>query len=194
MCAARLLLLGALAMLALPGAARAASWTVADGSAIGFTATQQGRPVDGRFERFVATIEFDPDDLTHSRIEVEIDTASIATGHKDRDAALRSDSFFDVGRWPSARFASGAIVHDQGDRYEARGELTIRDVTRRVVLPFELTIAPQPGAAGALQAKASGELTIARLDYGVGQGDFASTGTVGDEVVIRIAITATRPR
>ena len=63
-----------------------------------------------------------------------------------------------------------------------------------MVLPFELTIGPQPDEAGKLQAKASGELAIARLDYGVGQGDFASTKTVGDEVVIRIAITATRPR
>jgi polyisoprenoid-binding protein YceI len=76
----------------------------------------------------------------------------------------------------------------------AQGALTIRDVTREVALPFELTIGPHPDAAGQLQARASGELAIARLDYGVGQGDFASTRTVGDEVVIRIAIDATRPR
>ena len=61
------------------------------------------------------------------------------------------------------------------------------------MLPFELTIAADPAAAGRLLATAEGELTISRLDYGVGQGDWASTRTVGEEVVIRIEIRATRP-
>lgn len=190
----RPLLLVALALALLARPAHSQSWTVEDGSAIGFTATQQGRPVEGRFERFSALIALDPDALADSRIEVEIEVASIATGHKDRDAALRSASFFEVERWPSARFASEEIVHEQGERYAAHGALTIRDVTKDVTLPFELTIGPYPDAADQLQATARGELSIARLDYGVGQGDFASTRTVGDEVVIRIAINATRPR
>jgi polyisoprenoid-binding protein YceI len=178
----------------LGGSPLAASWIVEDGSAIGFTATQQGSPVDGRFERFSATIAVAPDDLAASRVAVVIDTASIATGHKDRDALLRSASFFEVERWPEARFTSGAFAHTDGDRYHAQGVLTMRDVTRDVVLPFELTIGPDPAAADRLQAEASGALTIKRLDYGLGRGDFASTRTVGDEVVIRIRIVASRPR
>lgn len=184
----------ALAPVLLAATAPVSSWTLEDNSAIGFTATQQGRPVDGHFERFSADIVFDLDDLADSRVDVVIDAASIATGHKDRDATLRSAAFFDVERWPEARFTSRAFVHQQGDRYEAHGQLTMRAVTRDVVLPFELTIGTHPEADGALQAKASGELTVKRLDYGVGQGDFASTATVGDEVVIRIAIVARRPR
>jgi len=187
-----LLALLALALIARPALGQ--SWTVEDGSMIGFTATQQGRPVEGRFERFTAEIALDPEALAGSRIDVVIDTGSIATGHKDRDAALRSASFFEVERWPRARFTSDDIVHERGDRYLARGELTIRDVAKEVALPFELTIGPDPDAADRLRAEAQGELSIARLDYGVGQGDFASTQTVGDEVVIRIAIRATRPR
>jgi polyisoprenoid-binding protein YceI len=183
-----------LAVVLLAGGARAQEWTLEDGSAIGFTATQQGSPVDGRFERFSATIAFVPDDLAASRVAVVIDTASIATGHKDRDALLRSASFFEVERWPEARFASHAFAHTDGDRYQAQGELTMRDVTRDVVLPFELTIGPDPAAADRLQAEARGALTIRRLDYGLGQGDFASTRTAGDEVVIRIRIVASRPR
>jgi polyisoprenoid-binding protein YceI len=187
-----LLALLALALLAHP--AHGQSWSIEDASTIGFTATQQGQPVDGRFERFTAEIVLDPAALEGSRIDVVIDTGSIATGHKDRDAALRSASLFEVERWPTARFTSEEIVHEQGDRYLARGQLTIRDVTREVTLPFELTIGPDPDAADRLRAQAQGELSIARLEYGVGQGDFASTRTVGDEVVIRIAIDATRPR
>jgi polyisoprenoid-binding protein YceI len=169
-------------------AARAAdTWTVEDGSAIKFTALQEGAPVEGSFQAFAAEIVFDPDDLGASRVAVEIDTASVATGHKDRDTTLRSSSFFDVKTWPSAAFISDRLVHQGDDRYEAHGQLTIRDVTRDVVLPFELTI-DQNG--GRRVANASGELTISRLDYGLGQGDFASTKTVGADVVIHIEIIA----
>jgi polyisoprenoid-binding protein YceI len=183
-----------LVALLLPTGALAQGWSLAPGSAIGFVAYQQGRPVQGGFERFSAAIELDPKDLAGSRIEVTIDVASITTGHKDRDAMLRSSSFFDVARWPSARFVSREVVHREGERYAARGELSIRDVTREAVLPFTLAIGADPEAADRLRAQAAGELAISRLDYGVGQGEFASTGTVGEEVVIRIAIVATRPR
>jgi polyisoprenoid-binding protein YceI len=188
-------LLAGLAVLWLIGdGALAKTWQVEDGSRIGFTALQQGSPVDGGFEHFTAAIDFDPKDLGHSRVDVEIDTGSITTGHKDRDTALRSAAFFDVGKWPTARFTSTKLTHRSGDAYEAHGKLTIRDVTRDVVLPFQLTIGDAPAAPGKLLAEAKGELTISRLDYGVGQGDWASTNTVGEAVVIRIEIKAERPR
>jgi polyisoprenoid-binding protein YceI len=177
-------------LLAAPAQA-APTWTIEDGSAIRFTAYQEGAPVDGSFGDFTAEIVFDPNDLAASRVTVGIDTASVATGHKDRDTALRSSSFLDVARWPSAGFISERLSHEGGDRYEARGRLTIRDVTREVVLPFQLSL-QQEGERR--RADAQGELTISRLDYGVGQGEWASTGTVGEEVVIRLEIIASAPR
>jgi polyisoprenoid-binding protein YceI len=186
----------ALAMLGLilPGPVLAASWTIEDGSAIRFEAYQQGAPVQGSFERFTAQIVFDPDDLANSRIEVEIDTASVSTGHKDRDTALRAPPLLDVERWPTARFASARIEHLGGETYQARGELTIRDVRKDVALPFTLRIADHPDNPDLLQADAAGELTISRLDFGVGQGEWASTATVGKKVVIAIAIVAAARR
>jgi polyisoprenoid-binding protein YceI len=174
-----------------PPTLAAATWTIEDGSAIRFTAYQEGAPVDGSFQEFTADIVFDPKDLAASRLAVEIDTGSVATGHKDRDTTLRSSSLFDVKTWPSAEFVSDQLLHQGGGRYEAHGRLTIRDVTRDVVLPFELTIAENGSRR---LANAAGELTISRLDYGVGQGEWASTRTVGDDVVIRIEIAASAPR
>lgn len=171
-------------------AGAAETWTVEDDSTIEFTAYQEGAPVEGRFGDFTAEVVFAPGDLAASRVEVEIATASVATGHKDRDTTLRSSSFFDVKTWPSAAFVSDRLVHQGGDRYEAHGQLTIRDVARDVVLPFELTIEENGGGK---VANAIGELTISRLDYGVGQGEWASTRTVGEDVVIRIAIVASAP-
>lgn len=180
----------------LPGEvnAQARDWTLEDGSAIRFTAFQQGAPVEGRFERFTAEIIFDHGDLQGSRIEVEIDAASVATGHRDRDTTLRAPDLFDVERWPSARFASDRLAHLGGAAYEAQGQLTIRDVQKDIVLPFELTIADHPADPGLLLARVRGGLTISRLDYGVGQGDWASTAMVGEDVEIEIEIVATRER
>lgn len=153
--------------------------------------TSAGQPVQGGFEDFAAEIAFDPEDLAASRIVVEIDTTSITTGHGDRDATLRSSQFFATDQWPSARFESEELVRRDGDAYEARGSLTIRDLTRDVVLPFELAIRED---GGGLAARAEGELTISRLEFGIGQGEWASTETVGEDVTIHIAIDATRPR
>ncbi len=183
-----------LSVVLVPGASAAEPWTVAASSRIGFTAFQKDQPVEGSFETFTAEVAFDPDDLEASRVEVAIDAASITTGHKDRDATLRSASFFDVAQWPTAHFVADRLQHQSGTAYQAAGQLTIRDVTQDVVLPFEVTIAEDPDDADRLLATATGELTISRLDYGVGQGDWASTSTVGADVIIRIEIEATRPR
>ena len=67
-------------------------------------------------------------------------------------------------------------------------------MTKDVLLPFTLAIGDDPGTPGRLLATAKGELTISRLAYGVGQGEWASTKTVGDQVVIAFEIRASRPR
>lgn len=180
--------------LAFPTTVEAADWVVEEGSSVGFEAYLQGAPVPGRFERFEALIAFDPDDLAGSQIEVVIDTTSVATGHRDRDTALRSPGLLDVEQWPTAGFVSDRIEHLGGDDYRAHGRLTIRDVEKDVTLPFELAITDQPSDPGSQQADARGELTISRLDFGVGQGEWASTAMVGEEVAIAIAIRATAQR
>ncbi len=187
------------AMLTIGGAATAMAsadnvWTVEDGSSLGFSAKQQDVPVPGSFEVFDAEILFDPDDLESSRLKIDIDVTSITTGHAGRDATLNSPSFFDSAQWPRAIFESTELVRTGDGQYEALGMLTIRDVTREVTLPFTLEIEDDPDDPTRQLARARGELVISRLDYGVGQGDWASTVTVADEVVIAIDITASKPK
>ena len=173
--------------------APADAWIVEEGSALGFIALQQGAEVRGSFDAFEAVIVFDVDDLENSRIDVDIDITSINTGQSSRDETLNSVSFFETATWPKAAFKSGQITALAEGRYEASGTLTIRDVTKDVILPFTLNIKEAPDDPKTLQAEAIGELPILRLDYGVGQGDWASTGTVADEVVITIDIKASKP-
>jgi len=143
----------------------------------------------GNFDAFDAEIVFDPDDLDNSRIGVDI----VTTGHSDRDKTLNSPSFFDTATWPAAAFKSETITATGEGRYDAAGTLTIRDVTKDVVLSFTLDIQADPDEPPRERAEAKGELPILRLDFGVGQGDWTSTTTVADEVVITIDIKASKP-
>ena len=192
----KLRVLAAIAALVLTGgsaSAEAPAWSVQDGSRVGFIATQGGAPVEGVFESFDAEIRFDPQALDQSRVAVTIDIGSVNSESKDRDDTIRSASLFDVATWPNARFeAEGFTQNGDGD-FEASGRLTMRDVTKDVVLPFKLEVAPDPDQPGQLRAVAKGELKVQRLDYGIGQGLWEDTSVVGNEVVIFIDIQATRP-
>ncbi len=177
-----------------PSADTGVAWDVEEGSSLGFIARQQGSPVQGSFAAFDAEILFDPDDLENSRFHVDIDATSLATGHNDRNQMLNSPSFFDTKQWPAAVFRSTGISALGDDWYEAVAELTIRDMTKNVILPFTLEITADPEDPARELAHAKGELPIQRLDYGIGQGDWASTVTVADEVVITIEIKASRAK
>ncbi len=88
--------------------------------------------VKGRASRFTGEIHVDevPD---RSYVVATVDTASIDTGDERRDEHLRSPEFLDVAHHPTIQFRSTSIV-PTGDRWHVEGELTIRGVTRGVVL------------------------------------------------------------
>lgn len=90
--------------------------------------------VKGRFNGVRGTIHLDEANPTGSRVEIEIDAASIDTRDPQRDAHLRSADFLDVERYPTITFRSTRIESLGGDRYRVYGDLTIRGVTRAVAL------------------------------------------------------------
>jgi polyisoprenoid-binding protein YceI len=100
---------------------------------VGFTAKHlMVSKVRGHFENFDARVEI-AEDLTESKIEVNLEAASITTGAADRDGHLRSGDFLDVDNHPKLRFVSTDIVPD-GEDWKVTGDLTIRDVTRPITL------------------------------------------------------------
>ncbi|MEX0759977.1 MAG: YceI family protein [Tistlia sp.] len=169
-----------------PAAAQEAPvWRVEhQASSLVFLFTQSGSETKGRFGTWSAEIAFDPEDLANSAVAVTIDLASADTGSGDRDQLLRSAPLFDVANHPQGRFVSTEIVA-AGEGYEARGELTLRGVTRQVVLPFVLEIEDE-------RAEAEGRLEIRRLDYGIGQGQWQDTSMVADPVAILFELRAER--
>jgi polyisoprenoid-binding protein YceI len=188
-----LLVVGIAAMQA--GAAPAADapdWTVdAAKSSITFTGRQMGAPSTGKFKTFTAKVQFDPTNLEASKVEVTIDMASADGGNPDIDKELRQPKWFDVAKFPNARFVATSFKSKGGNAYEAFGKLTLRDVTQDVVLPFKLETRPE---GDQLLARATGELTISRLKFGIGRDEWRDTKIVGDEVTIRIDVLARRKK
>lgn len=167
-------------------AAGAATWSVDMAkSQLGFSGTQTGAAFDGKFTRFSAAIVFDPDHLDTSHITVTVDLASAATGDVQRDTALPGSDWFDVAEFPKASFVTTAIRKTGQNAYEAAGNLTLRGVTKPLVLPFTLQI-------DGTTAHAVGHVNLVRTAFGIGQGPWATGEWVALDVDVNLDITATR--
>lgn len=164
--------------------AHAADWTVIhDDSTLGIIGHQTGTPFEGSFLDFDAAIAFDPDNPAAATIDVEIDMSSLDTDDPQRDGIIRGSDLFNVSEYPTAQFIAEGFTAEGDGAFETIGELTIRDVTQQVSLPFTLTIDGD-------RAHAVGELVINRIDFGVGQGQWASDDPVSYDVTITIDIVA----
>jgi polyisoprenoid-binding protein YceI len=159
------------------GGAWAGSWQ-GDGKAgtLEFTAIQAGARFTGRFADFHVDLDFDPAAPARARLHVTISTASADTQDDDRDGILKSEDFFWSGRHPQAVYHAEGFERD-GKGWRAQGELTLRGVTKKVPVHFEL-------APGTVRLGMKGGAELRRLAFGVGQGDWASTEWIGDEVGI----------
>lgn len=144
--------------------------------------------VRGHFSEFDGTIMHDPENIENSSIDVAIKTASINTDNERRDNHLRSDDFFNAEQYPEITFKSKKISKTENG-YLAVGDLTIRDVTKEVELPFQITgtIKDQRGNT---RMGVEAELTIKRMDYGVKWSNTLDNGSlvVSDDVKIELAL------
>jgi cytochrome b561/polyisoprenoid-binding protein YceI len=180
-----------------PAAARAAdrpdgpaatpvAWTIAAArSKLGFTASWSGQPIDGHFDRWTGDILFSPDALDRSKIRIEVDLASAATGDSQRDASLPTADWFDVPDHPKAVWTSARITRTGGNRYRAAGTLELRGISKPLALGFTLEIHGR-------QAEVEGHTTIDRVRHGVGQGQWAATDQIAAAVALHFTVHASR--
>ncbi|HEV7358369.1 MAG TPA: YceI family protein [Steroidobacteraceae bacterium] len=162
-------------------AAAAASFSAdAQQSRLEFVGVQAGAEFKGVFHKFTASVDFGPDALASSKIDVQIDLNSVDSMDKDRDTTIRGKDVFDVAHNPTAHYVTKTITKTAAG-FAAVGALTLHGVTKDV--PIEFQFAPAGGGA-----KLSGSAKLNRLDFGVGQGDWKSTDTVGDAVKINFSL------
>lgn len=173
-------LAGAL-LLCAAGPGLAATYTQAPGGSLTFTFQQAGAESRGSFKQFATRLDFDETKPATGRLEVKVQVASLDTQDEDRDTTLASPELFDATKFPVATFAATSFAKRADGRFDAVGKLTLRGVTKDLRLPLALV----PATNG---YKLSGETTIRRLDYGIGQGEWQSTEWVGDEVKLRYEV------
>lgn len=147
--------------------------------------------VRGTFESWKGTLEIDDDDITRSKVDVTIDTASISTKEPKRDEHLRSPDFFEVEKYPHLHFTSTKVERVGNDELAITGELTIRDVTKTIVLEVE-----EAGRVkdpwGGLRAGFTAKTHLNRKDFGLHWNAVLEAGgvVVGDKIEITIEIEA----
>ncbi len=163
------------------------SWIVdKENTSINFEASMYGQNFTGIFNDYDADIIFNPDDLSAGNLTVRIRTNSAVTGNADRDSQITTEDWFFAESYPEAIFQSRVIEQMEGSNYLAIGDLTLRGVTMPVRLYFTLEI---QGKTAEVTATAD----LNRLDYGIGQGDWQNTDTVGADVAVQISLIARQP-
>lgn len=162
-------------------------------SEVGFTTRHaMVTKVRGAFSDYSGTATIDGANPSASSLEVTVQAASIDTRSADRDAHVRGADFFDVEQYPTITFRSTDFaVH--GDTVDVTGDLTIKDVTRSVTIPFEFN-----GAAtdpfGHERIGFEGKVDVSRADFGLTWNAALETGgfLVSDKVTLEFEVSAVR--
>ncbi|MDI4634342.1 YceI family protein [Pelomonas sp. V22] len=177
---------GAAATPAKPAAAAAAApiSLLAAQSELGFTSKQMGVPVDGKFKRFDAQLSFDPKKPEAAKVAFTIELASATLGAPEFDAEMLKAAWFDAKRVPQATFQSSAVKALGGGRYEVAGKLSIKGQTRDIAVPLALT---QAGGT----TTATGGFVLKRLEFKIGDGEWADTSMVANDVQVKFKLAFT---
>lgn len=168
------------------GGARAGEWVIDHAnSRLGFEATQSGATFSGEFQRFDATMRFDPQALDQAVFDVTVDVTSFDSNSSDRDSTVAGKDWFWFKRFPQARFLTQSFRSLGDQRYEAVGALTIKGIRQDITLPFTWVI---DGDTATMR----GDVTLTRTAFNVGEGEWADGNTVGLNVDVKVRLKLTR--
>ena len=189
--------LGLAGMLSLPAFAGTTTWQIdPKHSSAQFAVTHlMISTVRGEFHQVNGTVVIDDADISRSSVNVTIDASTVDTREPDRDKHLMSPDFFDVAKYPTMTFKSTRVEPAAPGKLKVTGDLTIRGVTKQVVL--EVT-APKPAIKdpwGLQRTGVSGSAKINRQDFGVAWNKSLDAGgvVVGDDVNITLDVEMVVP-
>ncbi len=149
-----------------------------------FVAKQMGVPISGHFKKFDAQVSFDAAKLATSKVTFTVDMGSGTLGAPEMDSELPKAPWFNAPKFPQATFASSAFKALGAGKYEVAGQLNIKGQTVQVLVPLVMT---QNGAV----TVATGVLPIKRLAFKIGDGEWADTSMVADDVQVKFKFSLT---
>ncbi|MBO9537164.1 YceI family protein [Herbaspirillum sp.] len=182
--------LAAIGAIALATAAQAAPLKIdAAKSTVGATFKQLNVPVDAKFKKFTAAIDFDPAKPAAGKASIDIDIASFDLGEAEYNKEVQKKEWFNAAQFPKATFVASSIKPSAGapagTKFDVAGKLTIKGKSTDVSFPLAVK---KEGNAQVFD----GTLPIKRLTYNIGEGEWKDTGMVADEVNIKFHIVATQ--
>jgi polyisoprenoid-binding protein YceI len=189
---------GLAAVLSLPAAAATSNWQVDPAhTAAQFSVRHLAiSTVRGQFKNVSGTVVLDESDVTKSKVDITIDTTTVDTGEPKRDGHLKSPDFFDVAKFPTMTFKSKKVEQAGAGKLKITGDLTIRGVTKEVVLDVDGPSAAVKDPWGNQRAAANATTKVNRQDFGVKWNATMDNGgvVVGDEVSITIDVEMTKAK
>ena len=170
-------------VLALPNLAAAMLKTDPAKSTVSAVFKQMNVPVEAKFHKFSAQIDFNSAKPEASKATLDIDVTSFDLGDKEYNREVLKKEWFNAAQYPKASFVSSSMKAGAPGKLDVSGKLTIKGKSANVSFP--LTIKKE----GALQVF-EGALPIKRLTYSIGEGEWSDTAMVADEVVIKFRVVA----
>lgn len=157
-------------------------------SSVGFSLRHLYSKFSSSFTKVSGTVNFDAAAPEKSSVEATIDVAALNTANEKRDNDIKAPGYFDAAKFPTATFKSKAWRKTGADTFDVTGDLTIKDVTKEVVLKAAL-LGTGPGMGGSTVTGWEASTTIKRSDFGV-NGPAYIAKVLGDEVALTINIEA----
>jgi len=161
-------------------------------SRIGFVARHaMVTKIRGSFNEFGGSGYFDVDDPSKSHLQLTIAAASVDTRNSDRDGHIKGDDFLNVEKYPQITFVSTSVERVNDEDYRVTGDLTVRDVTKSVIVDFEFGgTATDP--FGNSRIGFDGKTTINRKDWGVNWNAVLEAGglLVSEKVTLEFEVSA----
>jgi polyisoprenoid-binding protein YceI len=181
---------GLAALLSLPAFAATSTWQIdPQHTAAQFSVKHLAiSTVRGGFSKVTGTVIFDDKDVSKSTVDVTIDVTTVDTREPNRDKDLKSDHFFDVEHYPTMTFKSKKVEQASPGKLKVTGDLTIRGVTKDVVLDVDGPTAPVKDPWGNQRVAVNATTKINRQDFGVKWNATMDNGgvVVSDDVSITI--------
>ncbi|MFZ6774282.1 YceI family protein [Undibacterium sp. SXout7W] len=144
---------------------------------------QMGVPVDGKFQKFVLDMQFDPSKPEQGQVRIDVDVASFDIGDDSYNKEVRSKTWFNASAYPKAQFVSSSIKQTAVGRYAVNGKLSIKGKTMEVSIPVVFRKEDTTHVF-------DGTLPIKRLQFNIGEQEWKDTSLVADEVQLKFHIVA----
>lgn len=168
--------------LALPAVAAVLKTDTAK-SSVSAVFKQMNVPVEAKFKRFSAQIDYNSAKPESAKASVDIDIPSFDLGDPDISKEAQKKEWFNGAQFPKASFVSSALKPAGAGRMDVSGKLTIKGKTADVSFPMTVR---QEGNTQVFE----GTLPIKRLAFNIGEGEWKDTSMVADEVLIKFRVVA----